>query len=125
MTTYREEIEAMMAAHNAPLVADSYRRSSTIAHFVRFDHSAAVIAAKAALAESRARVAAARAALHAAYSSPPEIVNPLMTEWRRLDSELRAMSHTRPPEGSIREHASRWLHDPSEENRLNLALFIA
>jgi hypothetical protein len=84
-----------------------------------------MIAARAALNESRERVASARAALHAAYSGPAEVVNPLMAEWRRLDAALRAMSNTRPPEGSICEHAARWLNDPSEDNRVRLALFVA
>ncbi len=127
MTTYREEIEAMRLANNEkyPLGYHSYRQSPDIAHFVRFDRAAAIIAARAALNESRERVASARAALHAAYSGPAEVVNPLMAEWRRLDAALRAMSNTRAPEGSICEHAARWLNDPSEDNRVRLALFVA
>ena len=132
MTTYREEIEAMRLANNEkyPLGYHSYRQSLDIAHFVRFDRPAAIIAARAALDEIRACVNAAWGAVQAEYAAgPAEGPNPralpLFAEWRRLDADLRTMRRTCPPEGSICEHAARWLNDPTEENRARLALFVA
>ena len=130
MTTYREEIEALRAGNNARFEAGHYRSSPTIEHFVRFDRRAALVAAEAALAEIRACVNAAWGAVQAEYAAgPAEGPNPralpLFAEWRRLDADLRTMHRTCPPEGSVCEHASAWLNDPTEDNRVRLALFVA
>jgi len=123
--TYQAEIEAMMIAYNEQLPKASWRRAQSIEHFVQFDRAAAVLVARAAAAQMRARVDAARAALHRGHGGPTEDVNALMSEWRRLADDLRAIAHEMPPEGRITEHAARYLRDPSEANLRNLALFVA
>lgn len=126
MTTHIEEIEAMRQANNASFAAGHYRHSPSVAHFVRFDRSAAIIAAKGALAETRAAVAAAWERVKAAGETEGEAERMrLFRAWQRMDEDLRAIHHTRPPEGSLQEHAARWLSDPSDENRARLALFVA
>jgi len=129
MTTHIEEIEALRSANNAHFASGHYRHSPSAAHFVRFDRPGAIIAAKAALAEFVGHADDVWQRVKAASSDPVDgaeaELTRLFTEWRRLDKQLRAMHRTRPPEGSVQEHASRWMLDPSEENRVRLALFVA
>jgi len=123
MTSYHDEIHAMMTAENAGLPEGL--KFSNVPHFVGCDTRAAFVVAKAAMAELRARVRAAQAALQAVHGGDAELVNQRMREWRDAAADLRHLEHEHPPEGSIRQHAVRYLRDPNDQTLRNVALFVA
>jgi hypothetical protein len=127
------ELQRIVDEHDATLPAGDWRRYGTPARLCRFNHAAAVAAARAALDECRAEAAAAKAACHAVYDDEgnhrpgfdsAEAVR-RHKRWQAHDAKLRAMHQAQPAEGTIREHAARWINDPSEENRERLAIFVA
>jgi hypothetical protein len=133
MTISFHELQRIVDEHDDALPAGDWRRYGTPARLCRFNHAAAVAAAQAALDECRAEAAAAKAACHAVYEEDgrhrpgfdsKEAVR-RHKRWQALDDKLRAMHRAHPAEGSIREHAARWINDPSEENRERLAIFVA
>lgn len=120
-----EELQARVEAHNSGRPADDWRRIDSPERLCRVDVDAALAAAHAANGLGLLRVEAAKAALMANYGGPYQGTNPLMAQWRKLHREQEALRHERPPEGTIREHAARWIADPTEQNRINLSLFVA
>ena len=120
-----EELEARVSEIDAGRPADDWRRIGSAERLCRMDIDAALAAAHAANGLGLLRVGAAKAALMAHYGGPYQGTNPLMAQWRKLHREQEALRHERPPEGTIREHAARWIADPSEANRQSLALFVA
>jgi hypothetical protein len=121
-----DDLRARVDEHDAALPEGDWRRYGTPDRLCRMNHAAAVAAACAANGLGALRVSAAKAALMANYNGPGAGVNPLMERWRSLHRKQEAMRHRGPDcDGSIREHAARWLADPIEENRVRLALFVA
>jgi hypothetical protein len=120
-----DELQQRVDEHDAGLHADDWRRFGSPGWLCRIDTDAALAAAHAANGLGCLRVEAAKRALMRNYSGPEEGVNPLMAQWRELHRQQEALRHALPPEGSIREHAARWLADPSELNRQYLAVFVA
>jgi len=123
MTSYLDELRAMMTEQNDRLPPGLKFRD--VPHLVGCSTPAALLVAKAAMAELRARVRAAQAALQAVHGGDAELVNQRMREWRYLADDLRHLEHEHPPEGSIRQHAVRYLRDPNDQTLRNVALFVA
>ena len=121
-----DDLRARVDEHDAALPEGDWRRYGNPERLCRFDRAAAFDAAHAANGLGLLRVAAAKAALMANYNGPNEGVSPLMERWKAMHRQQAAMQHRGPDcDGSIREHAARWLADPSDENRERLALFVA
>lgn len=120
-----DQLQASVDEHDAGLPEGDHRCYGTPERLCRFDSAAAFAAAHAANGLGLLRVETAKAALMTNYAGPADGVNPLMAQWRKLHRCQEAMRHAEPPEGSIREHAARWIADPTEENRVRLALFVA
>jgi len=120
-----EELEARVSEIDAGRPADDWRRIGCAERLCQFDRDAALAAAHAANGLGLLRVQMAKAALMAHYGGPYQGTNPLLAQWRKLHREQEALRHERPPEGTIRAHAARWIADPTEQNRINLSLFVA